>query len=957
VLAVLLLEADRVVPVERIVACAWPTDPPETAPDLVTSYISRLRKAFAVCPEQISLISRRPGYLARIDRSRIDAHQFAELVHLARREREGLDSEHAAAHLRQALALWHGAALADVHSPWLVERRSSLERSKLDAIEELAELDMDAERHDHVLALTRDLAEAHPERERLTVVAIRALDAIGEPRQAVDLASRSIRALRAQGLDPSPALRQAQIDALRPKDQPERARTGPAHAQLPPDTPAFTGRQGELDQLLHLVGDGRATDRVVVCTVEGMPGIGKTAFAIHAARQLAIHFPDGQLFIDLHGFTPGTDPVKPETALDRILRTLGVATQHIPTDPDERAAVYRERLAATRTLLVLDNASSEAQVQPLLPGAPGCLALITSRRRLTALDDAHAIRLEVLSEVDAAALFTIIAGPGRVSATDPALAQIIALCGNIPLALRIAAARLHNRPTWPARHLAVRLHDQAQRMSQLDDGARSLHAAFTVSYEHLTTEEQRLFRQLGMHPGTDFDLYAASALADTAPETADVLLEGLVDHNLLMQPTAGRYQLHDLVRIHARTLARTDSAEDRDRARRRLLNYYLYAARCADQLITRWTMNHTPPIEYTPASTPDFRTDTQAAAWMEAERANLTALVDAAVQHGLTYGAIALPAALHGALRLQGHWVLDQRLQRIALATAQRNGDRQNQANALLCLGDIEAVIGQHIRAADTLMKAQNAYQDAGDRLGQANTLSSLAQVHRLTARFSQAEEDLRNALGIYRALGDGLGQANALTTLGNIHKQTGQYPEAHQSLEDALQLCTRLGHRAGQAEALTDLGEVQQATGQYTEAGRTLRQALDLYQQLGNPLGQATALARLGHIRHLTGKDTAAEQELRQALDLYRRLGHRQGQAETMVFLGAVQHTLRQYPEAADTLKRAISLFQQLDHRLGQADALTAMAAIHQAAGRPWDATECHRRALELYRQIEECL
>ena len=493
-------------------------------------------------------------------------------------------------------------------------------------------------------------------------------------------------------------------------------------------------------------------------------------------------------------------------------------------------------------------------------------------------------------------------------------------------------------------------------MSQLDDGERSLHVAFTVSYEHLTGEEQRFFRHLGMHPGTDIDLYAASALADTPPETADVLLEALVDHNLLMQPAVGRYQLHDLVRIHARTLADTDPDEKRDRARERLLDYYLYTAYRADQSLKRWTMNYAPSPERAPAAGPELVSDTQAVVWAETERANLTAVVDDAVQHGSSLHAMMLPTAMHGALRLQGHWTLDQRLQHIALGTARRLGDRRSQANALFCLGDIETMIGQHSRAADTLAKAQDAYKEVGDQLGQANSLSALTQVHQLTAHFSQAEQDLRSALDLYGVLGDALGQASALTILGNIQKQTGQYLDAHQSLSQALELCTRLGNRAGKAAALTDLGEVLRLTGQYAEAARTIRQALDLYRQLGNPLGQAAALTQLGHITHLAGEEPA-EKELRQALDLYRRLGHRQGQAEALVILGTVQHALRRHHEAHDTLKHALTLFQQLDHRLGQADTLAAMAAVHQAAGRPWDASESHRQALALYRQIEEDL
>jgi DNA-binding SARP family transcriptional activator/tetratricopeptide (TPR) repeat protein len=956
VLAVLLLEPGSVLPVSRIVARAWPADPPETATDLVTSYVSRLRKSLAPAADQLDLVSHRPGYLARIDPGLIDAHRFARLLRDARRDREGLDPERARARLGQALELWHGTPMADLDSPWLGEQRSRFEQTRLDAVELLADIELEAGRPDRIAALVRELAEAHPERERLTVLAVRTLIALGEPGRAVDLASRAIHTLRSQGLDPSPALRQVQLEALRPKEQPARARGGIGHAQLPPDTPAFTGRRRELEDLTVLVGDGRAAEGLVICTVDGMPGIGKTAFAIHAAHQLAPHFPDGQLFVDLHGFTPGTEPVRPELALDRILRTLGVAPQVIPLDPEERAALYRDRLAATRTLIVLDNAVSEAQVRPLLPGAPGCLVLVTSRRRLAGLDDAHGISLGVLPDADATALFTAIAGPGRVPAGDAALGQAIALCGNIPLAIRIAAARLKNRSSWPLRYLAARLRD-AQRLTELDDGERSLDAALTVSYDHLTNEEQRMFRHLGLHPGSDIDVFAACALAGVPRESADLLLEALVDHNLLMQPTTGRYQLHDLVLIYTRTLSGPETPPDKEAALARLLNYYLYTARRADQLLAHRTVNHSPPVESVPSAAPSLTSDVQAAFWMETERVNLTAMVDYAAEQGPPTYAVALPIAVHSSLRTHGHWPLSQRLQQAALAAAQRTHDRHGQANALCCLGDIQVVTSQFALAADTFTRALEAYQESGDRTGQANARASRAQVHHQTAHFAQAIQDLELALATYRHLGDGLGQAGALTTLGAVQRLTGQYTEAQETLENALELYARVGHRLGQAEALRALGELQHQTAHYDDAALALDQSLDLYQQLGHRLGQAMALMSLGQVQLLTGHHALAEQTLRTALELNRQLGYLAGQAEALTALGRVQHSMQRHAEAHETLRQTILLCRKLDQRLGQADALTVLAGVQRALGHYEDAADSHRRALDLYRQIEEDL
>ena len=961
VLAVLLLDPGRVVPVDRIVARAWPADSPETAAELVTSYVSRLRKTLGGTG-QIDLVSRRPGYLAQIDRELIDAHRFSRMVRQARRDREGLDSERAAARLRGALDLWHGSALADLDSPWFANQRSRLEQARLDAFEDLVEIELSADRAGDIIAQARDMAEAHPERERLSALTVRALDSVGESAQAADFAARMVRTLHKMGLEAGPALLQAQRDALAPKTAERRVRTSPGRAQLPPDTSAFTGRRADLDAVIALVGDGRTAETVVTVAIDGMAGIGKTTFAIHAAHRLAAHFPDGQLFIDLHGFTSGAEPVRPEAALDRILRTMGVAPQHVPLDPDERAALYRARLAATRTLIVLDNAASAAQIRPLLPGAPGCLVLITSRRQLTGLDDAHAIRLDVLSDAEAISLFTAVAGPGRVSAGDAALMETIALCGNIPLAIRIAAARLRTRPTWPAHYLADRLRDETERLTQLDDGDRSLTAALAVSYDHLTVEEQRIFRHLGLHPGVDTDLFAAAALAGRPLKVADALLEALVSHNLLAHSASGRYQFHDLVRIYAQTRLDGESAEDRREALDRLFDYYLYTARRADQRLSLRTVKHAFPVARVPSAAPDLDTDMVASAWVDSERTNLVAIADYASAHGHTAHAIELPAAMHGALRIQGYWILSDRLQRVAIAAARRADDlgaaaRRGMANALCCLGDIYTVTGNYTQAVDTFTDALEIYQGIKDRLGEANAWAALASLHRFTAHFAQATATLERALVLYRRLGDALGQADALTTLGDVQKLTGQYEEAQATLENAFILYARSDHRHGQAQVLTDLGRVQELTGQDPKAMGTLAEALDLYRRLGNRIGQAGALACIGSVQQSTGEPAAAVKTLNQALDLFHQLGNRLGQADALAAIGAAQYAQQQYEAAHATLEQAVNLCRQIGHRLGQADALTLIVSVQRAMGRLQDADESYRQALDIYQQIDSDL
>ncbi|HEV2634570.1 MAG TPA: BTAD domain-containing putative transcriptional regulator [Actinocrinis sp.] len=956
VLAVLLLDPGRTVSVERIVTRAWPAESPDTAKDLVTSYISRLRGLLKPVEQDIELVNHRPaGYSVRVDTERIDAFRFTDLLRKARADRDALDPQRAADHLHQALDQWRGPALAGLTSPSLDAERLRLENLRLDALEDLADLELRADRAGQVVAQLRELARAHPHRQRLTLLAVRALVAVGEQNQASDLVTETIRTLQEQGLDPGPALRQAQVDALRPSIHPPADTLVPARTQLPADTPAFTGRTRELGQLDALVRTGRTAASVVTCTIDGMPGIGKTGFAIHAAHALAEDFPGGQLFINLHGYTPDVEPTRPEIALDQLLRALGAPTSHVPLGPDERAALYRQRLANTRTLIVLDNAASEAQVRPLLPGTPGCLVLVTSRRRLTGLDDAHTITLAALPDDEATTLFATIAGPGRISAGDPALPKTISLCGNVPLTLRITAARLHHRPNWSLRYLAERLDDQTKRLALLADGDRSLAAALNVSYDHLTGEEQGLLRHLGLHPGTDIDLYAAAALIDSTTTTAEMLLEGLVDHNLLTQPSPGRYQFHDLIRLYTRDLAASTYSPEAQRvAVERLLGYFLHMARKANRLLSRHSFNHAPAAVQEPVTTPTLVNDAQAIVWMDVERSNLTAMVDYCDQAGLRSYVVTLSDAMHSTLHIQGHWPLAERLQTAALATAKNQHDAQGQANALCHLADITLLTGHYARAVEYSNNALMLFRTIGDRAGEANACCIQAQASRLTSRFSQSVHALRRALTLYAGLGDRLGEATALTILGGVQKLRGQYPEALVNLDRAYRLCAESGHGYGQAAALADLGEVQQLTGEYFTAVRTMGKALDLYRRLGNRLGEASTLTCLGEIRRLLRQYTKAERLLRLALDLHRQLDNRLGEAESLTFLGVIQNARGDAEASFATLTQACALYQGLENRLGHAYALTALADTQRELGRRETAVGTRRRALSLLEQIE---
>ena len=455
---------------------------------------------------------------------------------------------------------------------------------------------------------------------------------------------------------------------------------------LPHDVASFTGRGAELTRLLGAVDDLAADGGVVgIHAIGGMAGIGKTAFAVHAAHRLADRFPAGQIFLPLHGHTPGQRPVEPGDALASLLLTAGVAAAQIPPGLQARMALWRDRLAGRQLLLVLDDAASSEQVRPLLPGSGGCLVLVTSRR-LTALDDARAISLDTLPPDQAAALLVRLAARPGLSPADPVVAEITRLCGYLPLAIGMVARQLHHHPAWSLGRRAAELAAAADRLELMATENLSVAAAFNMSYADLTPGQQRLFRRLGLHPGGDINAYAAAALDGTDLAAARRGLEALYDQYLIAEPAQGRYRLHDLIREHARALAgRLDPDRDRDGAIARLLDYYQHTAARADALIARQTRPALAPAADTiPAAVPDLAGREQALAWARAERASLLACLDHATGSGQHARVIALTAGLAGLLWRDGPWADAITRHTAAIHAARHLGDRLGQANALL---------------------------------------------------------------------------------------------------------------------------------------------------------------------------------------------------------------------------------------------------------------------------------
>jgi tetratricopeptide (TPR) repeat protein/transcriptional regulator with XRE-family HTH domain len=769
--------------------------------------------------------------------------------------------------------------------------------------------------------------------------------------------------------------------------------TASAMRSLPRDVASFTGRQRELDQLIEAAaGAGSVAG---IHAIGGMAGVGKTAFAVHAAYRLADAFPDGQIFVLLHGHTPGRRPADPADVLAGLLLAIGVPAAQIPADTEARMALWRDRVARKQLLLVLDDAASSQQVRPLLPGSAGGLVLVTSRRHLSALDEATAISLDVLPPGEAATLLVRLAGRPGLSPDDPAVAEITGLCGHLPLAIGMVARQLRHHPAWSAAGRAAELAAAVDRVELMSTENVSVAAAFDLSYADLASDQQRLFRRLGLHPGADIDGYAAAALDGTDLAAARRGLEALYDQYLITEPTQGWYRQHDLIREHARVLAaRDDSGADRDQAIARLLDYYQHTAARAGVLIARQTRPAPATADgAVPGAVPALANFEQALAWARAERASLLACLDHAASTGQQARVISLTAGIAGLLRRDGPWAEAITRHTAAADAARHLGDRLGRAGALTDLGEVRCVTGDYPAAAEALEEALGIYRHVGDRLGEANDLSCLGLVRCMTGDYPAAAQAQEQALGIFRDLGDGRGEANALhhlgivrwltsdysaaaraleqslgayrdlndqpgqastlLQLGAVQYSTGDYPAAARALEQALGLYRDFSDRLGQANALTYLGEVLRTTGDYPAALQAQEQALEIDRELGSRLGEASALHELGTIRRLTGDYPAAIRAQEQALDIFCDLGIRPGQASVLHQLGTVRRLTADYPAAAKALEQALGIYRDLGERDGETRVLNDTGALHRVRGELAEAEASHQEALKLARAI----
>jgi tetratricopeptide (TPR) repeat protein len=929
------------VPIDTLIDRVWGPVVPEQARATLRAHLSRIRRLLEQaerCGASGAALSHvAGGYLLRVDSDQIDLHRFRRLAGTDRLES-----------LRAALALWQGQPLAGLEGEWAARMRELWSRERVDAAVRWARAELAQANPEPVLAGLAELAADHPLVAPLTEVLMRALHAAGRTSEALDLYARTRAHLAEQlGTDPGPDLQALHLSLLR--GELPTTPSGPVPRQLPGPPQLFTGRQMELAELNKI----HDASTVVITAIDGMAGVGKTALAVQAAHQMLDRYPDGQLFIDLHGYTEGVAPVEPGEALDWLLRSLGVPGERIPADLDQRAGLYRSRLAEQRMVIVLDNATTEAQVRPLLPGAPGCVVLVTSRRRLAGLDHTHALSLDTLPLPDAVALLRHSVGDHRLAGQPPELvAELVELCGRLPLAIRVAAARLRSHPAWDLGHLVTRLRDRQHRLVELAAGPRSVTAALDLSYQDLNADQQTSYRLLGLHVGPDIDVYGAAALLDATLLDAGRLLEQLLEAHLLQEPIPGRYRFHDLTRAHAAHTAGRYETNGQP-ATDRLLDYYRHTAAVAMDAAYPYERGYRPQVP--PAHTPSPALSDPAAAldWLDSELPNLLAAAKYAAQHDRTAHLLHLSSILHRHLRSHGPYHDAETLHQHALTAARATGRQAAEVEALAGLGHIHRLQARFELAADHLDQALRLARATGHRNGELDSLTGLGIIHRLQSRYAQATHHLEQALQLARATGHRNGELDALTGLGDVERSEGRYEQATHHLEQALQLARATGHRASELNALTSLGHIHRMQGRHEQGAEHYQQALQLAHATGHPTGEVNALNGLGHIYRLQGRLEQAAEHYQQALHIARANDHPVGEVNALTGLGGIYRLQGRYEQAAEHFEQALQLSRATGQPTGEQAALNGLGDVHRLQGRCEQAAEHYQRLLDLAQEL----
>ncbi|MEV6241432.1 BTAD domain-containing putative transcriptional regulator [Lentzea sp. NPDC051838] len=929
-LAALLLQPRQVVPVERLIDLIWDESPPQTAGALVHTYVSSLRRAVGK-----ALVTRAPGYLLDVDS---DVEQFNRHLTTARQAERADDPATAITHYQHGLSLWRGPALHGVESAFARGHALTLEESRLSAEEGLGRCELAQNRVEDAIARLSSLAHAHPAREDTRELLMRAFHRAGRQADALNVYRDAREYLLDElGIEPGEKLRDLQTAILNGTLEVAPPKTVVATApvvttqqvvphHLPPDISDFTGREEALKQVLRLTEGQEERTATPTVVVSGFGGAGKSALAVHAAHLLRKSYPDGQLFADLRG--AGRD-LEPQEVIGRFLGLLGIPGQDQPAAPDERVELYRRTVSDRRLVIVLDNARSEAQVRPLLPGNANCFVIITSRSRLTGLEGAEPIELGFFNSVVSEEMLSRIVGSERVGAEPEAAQRISELCGGVPLALRAAGAKLLARPHWPLKTLAKRLSDERRRLDELETGDLAIRSSLKLNYSELDARHRKAFHLLSVLDLPDFGAWIAAPLLDISPYDAEDVVEHLVDLRLV--DVAGvdqigrvRYRFHDLVQLFGTEQA---AGEPVTEAVTRLLETWLALVETGVKKLPRVTLGLRPQlqteIEVDPRLGEDVEEDPTG--WLHSETDAVVRAVERAHDLGVdeltTTVITSLLSSPFAARNEFGNW---QRTHEVALRSARERRNRRAEAVLLAGLGQLRYEQDDFAAALTSFQQAAEIAREIDEPETLAVACVGMGTVYRDLAEFERARELLDQAI----ELGDDGVVAAASYGVGAIHRDHGDLAEATKAFKRCVELYQAQDDQRGEALALRGLSLCHRAAGAFAEAVVLSREAEQILREAGDELGATYAAQSLAKASLRAGELEGVDDLLAECLEVCTRQHDRFGVALMTRTLGEVALAQGRDDEAAALLEDALAQWTGLGLPIWRARTMRDLAA-----------------------------
>ncbi|MEU3648417.1 BTAD domain-containing putative transcriptional regulator [Lentzea sp. NPDC034063] len=956
-LAALVLERGRVVPANRLVELLWGEEPPVSARSLIQTYVSKLRKAFADLGAPDVIVSRSQGYLVRLDDSRVDADELAVLLGKARQQSQGHGHDPAARLLAEAVALSRGPALSGLQDTLLSGEARRLDELLVSVQEERFAAELGLGRFDHLAELTAAVAR-QPVNERLRGQLMVTLYRLGRQADALACYREGRDALVDElGVEPGSELGAIHSAILRgtlelvPVDAAPVARTATAPAQLPATLADFTGRVRELAELAAAL----RAEAPAVQIVAGPGGCGKSALTIRAAHEAAASFPDGQLYAELRGTSDL--PATAGEVLGRFLTALGMDPAQLPESTQERQERYRTLVAGRRVLVVLDDAASEEQVRPLLPGAACCAVLISSRDRLAGLAGALFTELDLVTPGEAYGMLARIVGEARLAEDVDSAHRIVDACGRLPLALRIAGARLASRRQLPLRVLADRLTDERRRLNELSAGDLAVRSSIALSCRALDDRARTALGRMGHLGLPDFSTWVVSWLLETSEAEAEKVLEVLVDAQLATLSGADaagvlRYRLHDLVRLYARERAEADEPAELTASIARVLDGWI-------ALLSRTAVN-SPPAESTwrPGAghqEPDGvtvmaeRLSDDLDAWLRGEESAFAVAVERGAATGLHRHVCDFVSAHTAIEQAASSYDLRDRIIGVAMTSAQHVGDPGLAADVLAKLARLRFFQDRFAEARQLFGDALSRYRDLHDVRGQAAALAGMGLACREPGHLTEAVHFLSQAATLSHALDDQVGIGHVLRIRGSVRLELGEYDEAREDLEQSLAAYRQAGSRRGVALSLRSMGLYHRARGDYETSMAVCADAATIFAELGDDLMHSYAVRAHAKAQMRAGHTAEALPRLEAALATVRAKDDRWGQAITLRVLGQLHLAEGRLDLAQDYLDAAMSIWDAMETPLWRARTEYDLALLHRSRGdvEAADAAFAHSRSV----------